>query len=111
MQRRAGDRPLIPLVKRHKIATEDPVGARNLSNALTNHVVPKTRSSYTSAFKKYTSYCDTRDLPYFPADPIVMSAYFIHISTSVQVVDRALRGRYSVLPRFGVGYAVGMQRR
>ena len=87
MQRRAGDRPLIPLVKRHKIATEDPVGARNLSNALTNHVVPKTRSSYTSAFKKYTSYCDTRDLPYFPADPIVMSAYFIHISTSVQVAS------------------------
>ena len=87
MPRRVGSQPLtlVPAVKRHKLASVDPTGAQRLSNALTDHVVATTKSKYTSAFKRYKSYCDNRSFAYFPAEPIVMAAFFVHLSTSVSI--------------------------
>ena len=85
MPGRAGSDIIVPVVKRHKLTIVDPVGARELSVALRNHVVSSTESGYQSAFKKYAKYMDNRDLQHFPAEPTTMASFFLHAASSAGV--------------------------
>ena len=98
----AGSDIIVPVVKRHKLSIVDPVGARELSVALRNHVVSSTESGYQSAFKKYAKYMDNRDLQHFPAETTTMASFFLHAASSVGVKSL---GHYSA----AVQYYQGLQ--
>ena len=87
MARRRGVRPGLAtgVVAGHPIAALDPVGAWNLDRALVEHLVPSTRRGYASAVKSYVSYCMVRHLSPFPVDEVVLAAYIIHVTSSIQV--------------------------
>ena len=83
-RRKGADVALAPVVASHAIAVVDPVGARALNDALRMHVVPSTVSGYTSAFKKWEIFCQSRKIPTFPATEIWLCSYIIFASTSIK---------------------------
>ena len=70
---------------RHEMATADPTSAALalLSVALTQHVSTGCTKNYTSAFKKYESFCAARQIPLFTVDKLWLCAYLLYIQTTV----------------------------
>ena len=85
MSKRVRLPPLVPIVARHAISSLDPVGARALSGALTDHVVSSTREGYSSAAKKYLQFCSDRGIEPYPADGLWVAAYIVDVVTSIKV--------------------------
>jgi hypothetical protein len=70
-------------VKRHAMALTDPVSASMVSSAVTQHVGAGCISTYSSAFRKYQTFCSIRDIPCFPVDRLWLCAYLLYIQTTV----------------------------
>ena len=81
--KRARTSSVVPVVARSRLAVVDPVGAENLSAALTGHVTSV--KGYTSALKAWTKYCTVRGQPLFPVQEIFVAAYIIHVCSSISV--------------------------
>jgi hypothetical protein len=76
---------LVPVVARHAIAREDPVGARALNEALTHHVVSTAREGYSSAAKKCLRFCSDRCIEPYPAEDLWVAAYIIDVVSSIKI--------------------------
>ena len=49
-------------------ARADPEGGARLAEALMDHVLPKTRSSYETATRSYVAFCEVRSIPPWPVE-------------------------------------------
>jgi hypothetical protein len=57
---------------------------RRSSEGITQHVVPKTQSSYFTATAKYTTFCKDRGLSPWPAHSVVVAAWLLFLVASIQ---------------------------
>jgi hypothetical protein len=77
--------PALPsVVALHPLAGADPLLASLLGEGITQHVVPKTQSSYFTATAKYTTFCTDRGLSPWPAHSVVVAAWLLFLVASIQ---------------------------
>ena len=83
------------------LALADPALAAFVDEALVNHVVRGTKSSYNTAARQYADFCSVRGLQAFPVEAITFCGWLITLASRVRV---------SSFPVYtsGVRYAQGL---
>jgi hypothetical protein len=89
-------------VKRHAMMILDPVSALRVNTAVTQHVGAGCISAYSSAFRKYQTFCSVRNIPCFPVDRLWLCAYLLYIQTTVS--PSSMKGYLSA-----IGYYAGAE--
>lgn len=76
---------IVGAVLRSSLYQSDPVLGSYVSTAITNHIRPKTRSSYETATRDYLRFCEERNQTPFPVGAVTLSAWLIKLSSRIQV--------------------------
>ena len=70
-----------------EIEAKAPVFAKKVAAAYTDYILPKTRSSYTTAKNQYVSFARTFKFDPWPVDAVWLTAWILHICTYIKTTS------------------------